>query len=357
MQLINIPIIYQDHHLLMVNKPAGIVIHPTYKHADGTLWDSLLAYLAQQGGDDWRPPELPDESQWAGAPEHVRIMLREKRNQRFWKEDGLLPRPCLLHRLDKDTSGIVALARTERSRRHLIQQFEQHSVVKRYLAVVHRGAPEWSHPRTTFIVKRRTCHPEPFASLEGKLREGSLSIGSEMLPPLTCPRHVGRGRYAALRVRYAQGFGSLAQHDRFDLSSLGSDELLLEGPLQRDPDDRRRCIVGPEGQTAITVLRVLALAGASNLSSALLEVRPITGRTHQIRAHLAALGYAIVGDQTYAPLAEDGTPKAALKRQFLHAHSLELRRYPDNGHCNYVAPLADDLVAWMEQYFPDYACQ
>jgi 23S rRNA pseudouridine1911/1915/1917 synthase len=306
MQLINIPIIYQDHHLLIVNKPAGIVIHPTYKHADGTLWDSLLAYLAQQGGDDWRPPELPDESQWAGAPEHVRIMLREKRNQRFWKEDGLLPRPCLLHRLDKDTSGIVAIARTERSRRHLIQQFEQHSVVKRYLAVVHRGAPDWSHPRTTFIVKRRKV----------KKYETQLDLP-------------------------------------FDLSSLGSDELLLDGPLQRDPDDRRRCIVGPEGQTAITILRILALAGDFTL----LEVRPITGRTHQIRAHLAALGYAIVGDQTYAPIAEDGTPKAALKRQFLHAHSLELRRYPDNGHCNYVAPLADDLVAWMEQYFPDYACQ
>ena len=298
----------------MVNKPAGIVIHPTYKHADGTLWDSLLAYLAQQGGDDWRPPELPDESQWAGAPEHVRIMLREKRNQRFWKEDGLLPRPCLLHRLDKDTSGIVAIARTERSRRYLIQQFEQHSVIKRYLAVVHRGAPDWSHPRTTFSVKRR---------------------------------HLIVGARACLRP------GGTQLDLPFDLSSLGSDELLLEGPLQRDPDDRRRCIVGPEGQTAITILRILALAGDFTL----LEVRPITGRTHQIRAHLAALGYAIVGDQTYAPIAEDGTPKAALKRQFLHAHSLELRRYPDNGHCNYVAPLADDLVAWMEQYFPDYACQ
>ena len=302
MQSINIPIIYQNHHLLIVNKPAGVVIHPSYKHADGTMWDSLLAYLARQGGDDWRPPELPDESQWDGAPERVRVMLREKRNQRFWKEDGLLPRPCLLHRLDKDTSGIVALARTERSRRYLIHQFEQHSIVKRYLAVVHRGAPDWSHPRTTFIVKRRKV----------KKYETQLNLP-------------------------------------FDLSSLGGDELLLEGPLQRDPGDRRRCIVGPEGQSAITILRILTLAGDFTL----LEVRPITGRTHQIRAHLAALGYAIVGDQTYAPISEDGAPQAALKRQFLHAHSLELRRYPDNGQCKFVAPLADDLVLWMERYFPD----
>ena len=306
MQPINIPIIYQDHHLLIVNKPAGVVIHPTYKHADGTMWDGLLAYLAQQGGDDWRPPDLPDESQWEGAPEHVRIMLREKRNQRLWKEDGLLARPCLLHRLDKDTSGVVALARTERSRRHIIRQFEQRTIVKRYLVVVQKGAPDWSYPRTTFIIKRRK--------------------GQEHKIQLDLP---------------------------FDLSSLDNDELLLDGPLQRDPDDRRRCIVGPEGQSAITTLRILALVG----DFALLEVHPLTGRTHQIRAHLAALGYAVVGDQTYAPIAEDGTPQAALKRQFLHAHSLELRRYPDNVQCKFVAPLPDDLILWMGRYFPDNAYQ
>ena len=306
MQPINIPIIYQDHHLLIVNKPAGIVIHPTYKHADGTMWDSLLAYLAQQGGDNWQPPELPDESQWEGAPEHVKVMLREKRNQRFWKDDGLLPRPCLIHRLDKDTSGIVALARTERSRRHLIYQFEQRTIVKRYLAVVQRGAHYWSHPRTTFIVTRR----------KGKKYEAQLDLP-------------------------------------FDLSSLGGDELLLDGPLQRDPDDRRRCIVGPDGQFAITSLKILGLSG----DFALLEVRPITGRTHQIRVHLAALGYAVVGDQTYAPDAEDGTPQGALKRQFLHAHSLELRRYPDNVQCKFVAHLPGDLVLWMEQHFPGNAFQ
>ncbi len=306
MQPINIPIIYQDHHLLIVNKPAGVVIHPTYKHADGTMWDGLLAYLAQQGGDDWRPPDLPDESQWEGAPEHVRIMLREKRNQRLWKEDGLLARPCLLHRLDKDTSGVVALARTERSRRHIIRQFEQRTIVKRYLVVVQKGAPDWSYPRTTFIIKRR----------KGEEHEIQLDLP-------------------------------------FDLSSLDNDELLLDGPLQRDPDDRRRCIVGPEGQSAITTLRILALVG----DFALLEVHPFTGRTHQIRAHLAALGYAVVGDQTYAPIAEDGTPQAALKRQFLHAHSLELRRYPDNVQCKFVAPLPDDLILWMGRYFPDNAYQ
>src|SRR5947209_9060306 len=110
MNIANIAIIYQDHHLLIVNKPAGVVIHPTYKHTDDTLWDALLVYLSQQGGDDWQPPDLPDYPEWAAAPPHIQQMLREKRTQRLWQEGGLLPRPSLLHRLDKDTSGVVALA-------------------------------------------------------------------------------------------------------------------------------------------------------------------------------------------------------------------------------------------------------
>ena len=148
MEVANIAVIYQDHHLLLVNKPAGIVIHPTYKHSDGTLWDALLAYTQQLGQDDWKPPELPDEPKWAGAPVDVQVMLRNIRIARLWKEEGLLPRPCLLHRLDKDTSGIVALARTARSRRHMIKQFEEHILVKRYLAVVQQGSPDWTRPPT-----------------------------------------------------------------------------------------------------------------------------------------------------------------------------------------------------------------
>jgi 23S rRNA pseudouridine1911/1915/1917 synthase len=301
MEIRNFSVIYQDHHLLIVNKPPGVVIHPTYKHADGTMWNALLEYLEQQGGDDWQPSELPDPAEWARAPEEIQAMLRARRRERQWQEEGLLPRPCLLHRLDKDTSGVVALTRTERSRRHLIRQFYEHTVVKRYLTLVRKGANEWSRPRTNFdVVIRRSD-------------------------------------------------GNKTQLDSsFDLLSLDADELLLNGPLQRDPGDRRRCIVGPDGQESRTLLRLLSVQDGF----ALLEVRPITGRTHQIRAHLAALGYALVGDQVYASPAEVGTPDAALRRQFLHAYSLELRRYPDNVLCTFVAPLADDLVFWLERYAP-----
>jgi 23S rRNA pseudouridine1911/1915/1917 synthase len=298
---LTIPVIYQDHHLLIVNKPAGLVIHPTYKHADGTMWDAILAYLAEQEVDDWQPPVMPDEPEWASAPEQVQEMLREKRLERMWKEDGVLPRPCLLHRLDKDTSGVVALARTERSRRHLVRQFHEHSIIKRYFAVVRRGAPEWARPRAPF-----------------KLIRGQDVIDAGQFSLLT------------------------------GISLHGENDFILDGMLQRDPADRRRCIVGPEGQQARTIVRALASDG----EFVLLEARTVTGRTHQIRAHLAALGYAIVGDATYAlPVVAD-TSEAAMKRQFLHAYSLELRRYPDNVLCTFTAPLANDLTVWLERYFP-----
>jgi 23S rRNA pseudouridine1911/1915/1917 synthase len=302
METESIAIVYQDHHLLVVNKPAGLVIHPTYKHASGTMWDELLALLKQQGADDWQPPQLPDDPRWAGAPAYIREMLRGKRTARQWREDGLLPRPCLLHRLDKGTSGIVALARTERCRRHIVRQFYDHSIDKRYLAVAHRGAQAWAEPRVALTVIKKGGHE--------------------------------RG------VRHQEA-PDLHLHDEF----------VLDGPLQRDPEERRRCIVGPAGQAARTSLKVVALA--QNNEFFLLEVSPLTGRTHQIRAHLAAWGYALVGDQLYGSPAQAGTPRAALKRQFLHAFSLELQRYPDNQRCTFSAPLAQDLLAWMMCYFPE----
>lgn len=298
MNVADLSVIFQDHFLLIVNKPAGVVIHPTYKHVDDTLWDVLLAYTQLQGGDDWQPPDLPDKPGWDEAPPAIREMLREKRRQRLWKAEGLLPRPSLLHRLDKDTSGLVALARTESARRHVIRQFHDHTIVKRYLAVVHQGARAWTCPRAAFTVTRQS--------------------DDQVMPAETFSLVTATG------------------------------EFLLSGALQRDPDDRRRCIVGPDGQEATTLVRVLACEDGY----ALLDVRPITGRTHQIRAHLAALGSAIVGDQTYAPPAEPATPAAALTRQFLHAYSLRLRLYPGNEPHTFIAPLAEDLAYWLQCYCP-----
>jgi 23S rRNA pseudouridine1911/1915/1917 synthase len=296
----DIPVIYQDHHLLVVNKPAGLVIHPTYKHAGGTMWDAILEKLARQGSDGWQPPALPDQPGWERAPAHIREMLRERQRLRYIQEEGWLPRPCLLHRLDKDTSGVVALARTERACRHLSRQFQQHTAVKRYLAVIGRNAPQWAHPRAPLLISRQ-C-------------EGGQAVAV----------------------------------DAGMLWTTGS-TLVIDGPLQRDPDDRRRCIVGPQGQRAVTLVETLA----ANTNYALLEVRPVTGRTHQIRAHLAATGFAIVGDAIYGVAARDGREQSSLNRQFLHAYALEVHRYPDNLLCTFIAPLAAELVEWLKTCFPE----
>lgn len=305
MEQSNIAILYQDHHLLVVNKPAGLVVHPTYKHTEGTLWDLLLEDLARQGSDGWRPPDLPDEPGWEQAPEHIRLMLRAKRLERSWQESGWLARPVLLHRLDKDTSGVLALARTALACQHIARQFSAHTIVKTYLAVARHAAPAWAQPRAPFT-----------ATLISEQDEKSLN------QPL-------------------------------DLAAYQGATLLLDGPLQRDPTERRRCIVGPDGQVSQTRVHVLA---AWN-DYALLEVQPVTGRTHQIRAHLAAAGYALVGDSTYAPCAAAGSPAAALARQFLHARSLTLRDYPTNRPRTFLAPLPADLTAWLQTYCPkNFTC-
>ena len=230
MKATDIAVIYQDHHLLLVNKPAGLVIHPTYKHSNGTLWNALLTYTQQLGQDDWEPPELPDKPEWAAAPADIQVMLRNKRVERIRKEEGLLPRPCLLHRLDKDTSGIIALARTERSRWHLVKQFEERTIVKRYVVIVRQGSPDWTQPRAPFTVTQR-------------LADGHIQLADAS----------------------------------FILTATSDSEFVLDGPLRRDPDDRRRCIVGPNGKSAITLVRVLAVEH----DYALLDVRLLTGRTHQ----------------------------------------------------------------------------
>jgi len=267
------------------------------------MWDILLAWLARQESDGWRPPDLPDEPGWERAPEHVRQMLRERRLAKFWQEEGWLARPALLHRLDRDTSGVVALARTENACRHVVRQFNAHTIEKIYLAVARCGSPVWTQPRAQFTATLRQID------------------GSHVHMPWP-----------------------------FDLSHFEDRPLLLDGPLQRDPDDRRRCIVGADGRAATTQIRVLALSG----DYVLIEARPITGRTHQIRAHLAAAGYALVGDSTYALPILLRSPEAALSRHFLHARSLKLHDYPGDRPRTFTAPLPPELTAWLQSYFPGW---
>lgn len=225
---IALDIIYQDDDLLVINKPAGMVVHPAPGHASGTLVNALLARfpaLAGLGSD----------------------------------------RPGIVHRLDRDTSGLIVVALHEGAREQLQRQFKGRRVRKVYLAL-----------------------------LEGRLE-----------PP--------RG--------------------------------VVEAPIGRDPRHRQRmAIVASGGRPARTSYRVREYLDRYTL----VEVRPETGRTHQIRVHLAAIGHPIAGDRIYGR--KKGTP--GLPRQFLHAWRLTLTLPGSDERRTFTAPLPDDLQQVLEGLRP-----
>ena len=215
---------YEDEALLAVNKPAGIVTHPAYRHPAGTLWDAILAR---------------------------QMRIRQGR-------------PWLLHRLDRETSGVVLFAKTVEARRALVRQFERHTIQKRYLAL-----------------------------LAGRL-----------------PEVAG----------------------------------MIDAPLARDPADRRRTIVAPEGQLSRT--RYWTLATENGVTLALAE--PVTGRTRQIRAHFASVGAPLLGDTLYYPEGHCGAEAAS--RALLHAWRLGFQRPAIGTQMTITAPIPPDLVDAAKRY-------
>jgi 23S rRNA pseudouridine1911/1915/1917 synthase len=213
-------IVYQDEQIILVNKAPGMVVHPASGHPDGTLVNALLAHV----------PEL--------------ALV------------GGTRRPGIVHRLDKDTSGLMVVALTEASRLKLKSQFQARTVHKHYLALV----------------------------------EGILT------PPAG----------------------------------------LVDAPIARSKHRRKRMAVVRDGRPAQTEYHTLESFDAHTL----LEASPKTGRTHQIRVHLAFLGHPLVGDMVYGRRKRT-TP---LKRHFLHAHQLSFM-HPTNGEeMTFNAPLPGDLT-------------
>ncbi len=216
-------VVFEDAHLLAIDKPAGLVSHPAYKHPSGTLSDCVFARQAARGE----------------------------------------ARPWLLHRLDRDTSGVVLFAKTVETRRAVARQFERHTACKLYVAI------------------------------------------------------------AAGALPYASG--------------------VLDAPLDRDPADRRRTIITPDGQPAFTRFRVLA----ERSGYLLVLVEPLTGRTHQIRAHLAQAGAPLVGDTRYAP--PDDSRYHHAPRTMLHAWRARVRYPAAEMPITLVAPLPPDMLAIIDR--------
>lgn len=222
-EAIPLEVVFENADVLVVNKPAGMVVHPSAGHESGTLVHAALAHAKDLRGI------------------------------------GGEIRPGVVHRLDKDTSGLVVLAKNEPALHLLQRQFKARRVEKSYLALVD-GAP---------------------------------------------PTPVGR----------------------------------IEVAIGRDLRDRKRMSALPEGrgrQATTTYRRLEAFA-----EHTLLEVHPLTGRTHQIRVHLAYLGCPVVGDRVYGRR----KPTIALERHFLHAFRLTLRLPGEDEPRLLEARLPEDLEA------------
>jgi 23S rRNA pseudouridine1911/1915/1917 synthase len=217
-------IAYEDEAMLIVDKPAGLVVHPSHGHATGTLVHALIG-RAQERGEQL--------GSIAGVG-----------------------RPGIVHRLDKQTSGLIVVAKTDDAQASLMRQFGARSIEKEYLALV-RGTP-----------------PAP------------------------------RGR--------------------------------IEAPVGRDPRDRQRMAVVAGGRAAVTEYEALGSADGYSL----LALHPLTGRTHQLRAHLAYLGLPIAGDMRYG----GGIGPGELERQFLHAARVTLDRPTDGRRLTAWSELPPDLT-------------
>jgi 23S rRNA pseudouridine1911/1915/1917 synthase len=216
-EFIPLSIIYEDKDLLVVDKPAGLIVHPAPGNPQHTLVNAILAHF----------PNLPN------------------------RDDSL--RPGVVHRLDKDTSGLILIAKNRIALTNLANQFKKRSVIKTYLVLV----------------------------------KGHLS-----------PR---------------KGF--------------------IEAPIGRDPYHRKRMAVVENGRHARTEYRVLKYVGDCSL----LEVKLETGRTHQIRVHLSAIGYPVVGDITY------GVKSPILWRQFVHAYRLGFKLPSSGEYREFISKLPLEL--------------
>ena len=220
---IPLTVIYEDEDILVIDKPAGLTVHPAPGHPSHTLVNAILAYC----------PGL--------------TMSNE------------VVRPGIVHRLDKDTSGLIVIAKNDFAREYLAAQFKSRTVAKRYLVLV-------------------------------------------------------KGR-------------------------LSPEQGIVEAPIGRDPHRRKRMAIVEAGKQAVTQYRVRKYLD----SYTLVEVSPLTGRTHQIRIHLSAIGCPIIGDPIY------GIKSARLDRQFVHAYRLGFRLPSTKQYQEFTSPLPADLEQALEQ--------
>ncbi len=246
-------IVYEDESLIVVDKPAGMVVHPAPGSPSGTLVNALMAHC----GDSL-----------SGI--------------------GGVQRPGIVHRIDKDTSGLLVVAKTDRAHHGLAAQFARHDVHRHYRAVVH-GCPDAGDPRL----------------------RGLSGVGFEGAGVMRVATLIGRHR----------------------------------------SDRQRQAVLASGGRAAVTRARVLDTFGDPP-GAALVDCWLETGRTHQIRVHMAYAGHALVGDPVYGRGRGPGrgleTAAAAaiatFGRQALHAATLGFCHSLDDRWMEFESPLPADMA-------------
>ncbi len=227
-EAIPLDVIYEDAEIAVIDKPAGLIVHPGVANEKGTLVHAMLA-------------------RW---PEIARMNIEEKRMG-------------IVHRLDKDTSGLIVIARNDVVRRKLAAQFQERTVEKRYLALLERT------PQT----------------------------------------RTGR----------------------------------IEAPIARDPQQRKRMAVVRGGRPAIT--EYVVIDDNFKEGQAFVRINLLTGRTHQIRVHMAFIGCPVVGDRVYGFRKQ----RVTLKRHFLHAAELAFDHPTTGERLRFTSPLPAGLQNVMDK--------
>ena len=257
-EAIGLDVLYEDADVLVINKPAGMVVHPGAGVRGGTVANAILSYApeAADAGDDPK-------------------------------------RPGIVHRLDKETSGVLLIARTDAALQALQAQFQTRTIEKTYLA---------------------------------------LCVGDVMPPAGLIDKPIGRDPGHRQRMAVVAS-GRSAQ----------TEYTVTQRWKVADADGVAEAVLGTLGRVSTTGAE--RKAKPMPMAYALVRARPRTGRTHQLRVHLASLGYPIVGDETYGATRRDPLSKKLAPRQLLHASELRFALPSTGAEFRAHAPLPADFLA------------
>lgn len=256
-EAIGLDVLYEDADVLVINKPAGMVVHPGAGVRGGTVANAILSYApeAADAGDD---PQ----------------------------------RPGIVHRLDKETSGVLLIARNDAALQALQAQFQTRTIEKTYLA---------------------------------------LCVGDVMPPAGLIDKPIGRDPGHRQRMAVVAS-GRSAQ----------TEYTVTQRWKVADADGVAEAVLGTLGRVSTTGAE--RKAKPMPMAYALVRARPRTGRTHQLRVHLASLGYPIVGDETYGATRRDPLSKKLAPRQLLHASELRFALPSTGAEFRAHAPLPADFL-------------